>query len=172
MIFLFFFCKQKRKISESKTLVLCKALPNLKILELKVTVIQGCSDSIILLLCQHLSLIELRVTMLDITETSFDHVANHCDNLKVLYLSIGGNFDLERIFRTFECLPKLQRICNVLQSNDLTRIDFYEVFKRKSKSLDSYMGRRNWTQVDYYVMTWDVEEGNNVNASDSFTIRE
>lgn len=109
--------------------------------------------------------------MLDITESSFDHVANHCHNLETLYLSIGGNFDLERIFRPFECIPRLKRICNILSSHDLTRIDYYEVYVRKNKSLDTYLGRRNWTQIDYYVMTWDVEEGNNVNASDSFTIR-
>lgn len=109
--------------------------------------------------------------MLDITETSFDHIANHCQNLETLYLSIGGNFDLERVFRPFECLPRLKRICNILSSHDLTKIDYHEVFNRKTKSLEMYLGRKNWTQIDYYVMTWDVEEGNNVNTSDFFTIR-
>lgn len=139
---------------------------------MKATVTQGCSDSIVLTICQQLShLTELRVTMLDITETSFDHIANHSHNLETLYLSIGGNFDLERIFRPFECLPRLKRICNVLSSHDLTKIDYQEVFEQKTKSLDTYLGRKNWIQTDYYVMTWDVEEGNNVNASDSFTIQ-
>uniref|UniRef100_A0A336L5T9 CSON003715 protein n=1 Tax=Culicoides sonorensis TaxID=179676 RepID=A0A336L5T9_CULSO len=159
-------------ISEQKILDLCHAFPNLEVLELKAVVVQGCSDSLLLTMVQNLPFIrDLRVTMLDITETSFDHIANHAYNLETLYLSIGvGNIDLERIFRPFEFLPKLKRICNILASQDITRIDYHEVYEKKTKTLESYLEKLNFAnnQINYYTMTWDIDETLNIAKRDSY----
>ena len=140
---------------------MCKSLFKLKKLDLKATVVHGDSDSIIKTISSHLlDLQELYVNIQDLTETSFDHIANYCKNLRILCIPISGNVDLERIFRPFQILSKLEKICHVF-SHDLTRIDYYEVFVSKTKMLEAYLGR-NWNRSDYYVFTWDCEEDENL----------